>query len=172
MAIWQFRLGLVPKVSIHKKYECIPITLTKDVAEKTDWWSNINVQENIEFKISAILSEKKSWSETMRIWGDEQSDMASVYYDDNGKIEWIGFRVDARKNFSDLIKHICKLAIQLECILMTGDNQLIAPEVEEVVLAINTSKAGRFSEDPISALRSTKIKEGNIVSLPRTKDEH
>src|SRR5712691_6484977 len=99
MAMWKLRIALVPEKEIRSRYNALPGTMSDNMAEDFPWWSDAQPPEGFETWIDAILPQVSSWSESMRIWGDERSDTACVCYVDENKdkVELIEFRVDVQK---------------------------------------------------------------------------
>ena len=166
MAIWQFRLDLVPRNALRSKFGLVPISIPQELAENFSWWSDIQPPSGFEARMGTILPEASSWSGEMRIWGDERGDTASVCYDSIRKIEWVGFRVDVRRLSLGFIREICRLASELECVLLTGTYQLVAPDEQNVLTAISRSRAKQYLEDPVTTLRSMKPTNCDVVRLP------
>jgi hypothetical protein len=172
MAIWQFRLDLIPTSALRAKYGVVPVSIPQELAEDFPWWSDVQPATGFEAGVDAILPKGNSWSEEMHIWGDERGDTASVCYDNNRKVEWIGFRVDVRELSPGFVRDICRLAAELECVLLTGAYHLIAPDEQTVLAAINRSTAKHYLEDPVATLRSLKPSKGEIVRLPEKAEEN
>jgi hypothetical protein len=167
MAIWQFRLDLIPEKAVRSKYDVVPITLPQSLAEDFPWWSDVQPPIGFEASIDAILPKAKAWSESMCIWGDERGDTASVCYDNDTKssVEWIGFRVDVRNLSPAFVKDICAFAKQLGCVLLTGAYHVLEPDESTVLAAINNSTAKNYLEDPVSTLRGLKHNAGEVIRL-------
>ena len=156
MAIWQFRLNLIPEEVLLRRYEILPSVIPEDLAEDLPWWSDVQPPSGFERQIDLILPQMKSWSESMRMWGTKGSDDAHVGYVDESEkvVEDIQFRVDARTISPDLVRRICILAKYLGCALMTSDYEILAPDESMVLSAINNSIAKKFVDDPVSTLKS------------------
>jgi hypothetical protein len=154
MAIWQYRLTLIPESVLLRNYEILPPAIAMELAEESDWWSDSQPATGFDQQISLILPEAKPWSTSMRVWGQEEGDDAHVVYSDDTKetVREIGFRLDANKISPELIRRICLLARQLRCVLMTADYELLVPDEAMVVAAVNHSTAKRFIHDPVSTL--------------------
>ena len=125
-----------------------------ELSEEFCWWSDNQPATGFEQQISLILPEAKSWSESVRIWGQEESDDAHVIYSDESKstVQEIGFRLDANKISPELIRQICVLARQVGCVLMTAEYEILAADETMVLAAVNRSTAKRFVENPASTL--------------------
>ena len=154
MAIWQYRLTLIPESVLRTKYEILPLAIPMELAEEFDWWSSSQPPTGFEHQISVILPEVESWSTSMRMWGQEESDDAHVIYSDDRKdtVREIGIRLDANKISPELVGRICMLARQLRCVLMTADYELLLPDEAMVLAAVNRSTAKRFVDRPGSTL--------------------
>lgn len=156
MALWQFRLILLPERVLLKEYDTVPSVLSMEMAEDFGWWLDVQPPPDLERQMDSILPPKKSWSSSVTMWGNEDSNDAYVSYADEGKraVEEIAFRIDARVISTELVSAICTLAHQLGCMLMTADYKILLPEESVLSDAINNSTAKRFLEDPESTLQS------------------
>lgn len=125
-----------------------------ELAEESDWWSVSQPATGFDQQISLILPEAKSWSTSMRMWGQEEGDDAHVVYSDDRKETFreIGLRLDANKISRELVRRIWLLAQQLRCVLMTADYELLLSDEAMVLAAVNQSTAKRFIDDPASTL--------------------
>jgi hypothetical protein len=156
MAIWQFRLILIPEEVLSRKFGgVLPSALSMQVAEDFSWWSEIQPDPAFERLIDSLLPPTESWSTSMRIWGHEDSDDAYVCYADErkNKVEEVAFRVDARKISQEFVRRICMIAGDLGCVLLTADYEILLPEEAMVLEAIGQSTAKKFVDDPASTLR-------------------
>lgn len=155
MAVWQFRLIFLPEKVLLTNYEVLPLAISQDLAEEFPWWSDVQPPTLFEEQIDLILPRMDSWSTSRRMWGRKHSDDAYVLYTDErkSKVEEIGFRIDANAISMETVKRICALARQLECVLMTADYEILAPDESMVLAAIQHSTAKKFVDDPGATLR-------------------
>jgi hypothetical protein len=165
MAIWQYRLILLPEEALRRKYEVLPLAIPMELAEDFGWWSETQPPPGIESEIDLILPRMDSWSTSMRIWGRRHADDAHVIYEDDtkDKVIEIGFRIDASAVSPDFVRRICRLAIQLKCVLMVAGYKILLPDELMVMTAINDSIAKKFVNDPEATLRSldqARMQEG------------
>jgi len=169
MAIWQFRLDLIPRKAIFEKYDTLPVTLPKDLVEDFPWWVGILPPKGVETAIDSVLPRAKSWSESMCLWGDERSDTASICYNNDSKeeVEWIGFRLDIRNLSIGLLEKICEFAKEIDCLLVTGSYQVLQPDKSNIIEAIHNSSANSYLRDPFSTLQKLKWRGGSdVVRFP------
>ncbi|MFP2957335.1 hypothetical protein ACLEPN_05755 [Myxococcus sp. 1LA] len=166
MAIWQFRIDLIPMSALRAKFGTVPISVPQDLAEDFDWWSDAQPPSGFKERLDSILPGAGSWSEEMLIWGDERGDTASVCFDDTHRVQWVGFRVDVRSISHSLIRKICALASDWGCMLMGSTYHLMAPNEKAVLAAIGRSTAKRYIENPIATLLGMKRTSGEVIQLP------
>ena len=157
MSIWHFKVSPIPEKALRAKYGVLPRVITADLAEDFSLWSAIEPLK-IERLLDSILPEANSWSDSMRIWGDENSDSAWICYTDEKreKVEWVDMRIDVRNLSRPFVVAICMLAKELECVLLTDQHELVPPDEGALLAAIDLSIAKGFLNDPISTLRSLR----------------
>lgn len=158
MAIWHFRLILVPEVILRERCEGVPETIQTELAD-FPWWSEIQPPEGIEKWFDSLLPPLEPWSE-MRRWGFEDSHQAHVIYTNGNPtaIEEIGFAIDARSVSEKLIEAYCGIALQFECVFLTArlgpQQEILRPSKSDILRALNASTAARFLTDPVTTLKS------------------
>lgn len=108
--------------------------------------------ESLVCRFEALLPEKKSWSDTLRIWGDEKTDDVQVGLDGQ-MIEDVRFRINVANLSLSLVGGICALARDFDCRLAAADGAIIQPNHEAVVRAVMQSRAMRFVRDPEGFLK-------------------
>jgi hypothetical protein len=155
MAIWQFRLTLLPEAVVQQQCGEIPERLAEELAEDFPWWAATQPPKNFEDLIGRILPERASWSTSMRMWGSEDGDDATVCYTDEEKImiEEIFFRLDAGTVSPELVREVSNIATKLECVFITADQEVLRADESKVFAALINSTARRFVEDPVNTLK-------------------
>jgi hypothetical protein len=154
MAVWQFRVIFLPERLLLSKYEVLPPALHQELAEDFSWWADVQPPAGFEDQIDLILPQMASWSTSQRMWGQKHRDDAYVLYadDSKSKVVEIAFRIDANAISPELVKQICILARQLECVLMTADYEILVPDESMVLATIQHSTAKKFVDDPAATL--------------------
>lgn len=155
MAIWQFRVILLPEKALPHEQGVLQLSVPMELAETAKWWSSVTQPKEIEKQISKILSPSDAWSDSMRTWGEQDGNDAYICYTDESRnvIEEIAFRFDAREISRQLVHQICVLARSIGCAMMTPEYGILLPDESLVLKAIQTSLAGRYVKDPVSALQ-------------------
>ena len=156
MAVWQFRLILLPEEVLLSRCEILPPAIPQELAEDFSWWADVQPPTGFEDQIDLILPRRASWSTSGRMWGQEDRDEAYVLYADErkSKVVEIAFRIDANAISPELVKQICILARQLGCVLMTAHYEILVPDESMVLATIQHSTAKKFVDDPAATLRS------------------
>jgi hypothetical protein len=154
VAIWQFKLFLLPEQTIREMYGIVPSIIPEDTAETFLWWGKVRPPPNLYTLIDAVLPRMESWSDEIAFWGKKHGNTASVGYADETlkDVAWIEFRIDAQGCSDNYIQDICALARQLQCVLMTADYRLLQPDAASVFNAIRYSLAQQFVNDPEGTL--------------------
>lgn len=150
MAVWQFVLDLIPASAAHVE----GVTAARMSREQLDKivlvFSNADA-ELLFTNLSALLPEKKSWSASLRIWGDEKTDDIQVGLI-GPSIEDVQFRLNAAELRLHLIGGICTIARHFDCLLAAREGAIIQPYREAVVRTIMQSRAMQFVRDPQQVL--------------------
>ncbi|NJO33474.1 MAG: hypothetical protein HC869_10335 [Rhodospirillales bacterium] len=169
MAIWQFKVFLLPEAKVHERLGGVPITIPADLVEDAQWWLTYQPC-GIETAIAKLLPEAPSWSAEMRMWGDEEGDAASAIYEDDShsKILEIEFRINVARLSDSLVAGICQLSEQFGCLLVSWRQcHVLRPKVPELMAAIERSKATKYVRDPISTLKALGHGEAEVSPLPK-----
>ncbi|ABF42479.1 hypothetical protein Acid345_3478 [Candidatus Koribacter versatilis Ellin345] len=158
MAVWQFRVVLLPVSPLQQRLGSIPSHIPAEIAQTTNWWRGLQPPTGFERGIDLLLPQRPPWSDNLLVWGDEDSNDAYVFYETPQKtvVEEISFRLDAREIDLHLVAGICNFARLLECVLVTGENMVIVPEQPNVLVAFLRSSAKHFVDDPENALKSIR----------------
>lgn len=154
MAIWHFKLDVLPVAAVKKTYGLIPVTIPEEAMEKIPWWEGIPFR-GIRERLPEVLPEGKSWSESALIWGDEEFNSILIYLNE----EWEGIdmfivKIDARTVDTAFIVRMVEFAKSLELLFVTRSNQVIQPEYGGVLEALSRSGARSFVNDPSTYLKS------------------
>jgi hypothetical protein len=163
MAIWHFRIGLVPRDSVKAIYGNIPVALPEQEITKHDFWETYQVPVNLESLLSSFGPEINSWSEEMRCWGAEDGHQISVLYQ-GSRVEWITSKVDARLPCTDFLRQTVSLAVQLNCLLLASETYILEPEFDSLFERFRYSVAARYLADPGGTLKS--LPKGNASNTP------
>lgn len=175
MAVWQYFLKVIPKISVIKKYGLVPPKLEinhagwakyqqnawKGIRSKIDfedaqtinWWKDISFDK--ERTVSAInnLIKQCGWSDTNTIgWkGDTRNNQDNdvyIHFNESGKINSFTFRTDLRDDSLDFLDEMLKICKANEWLVMDGNGLLFEPRFLEVYQSMRNSNASKFLENP------------------------
>jgi hypothetical protein len=148
MALWQFDLHLLPRSSLLRRYNSIPIRVPRADFDDFDWWRDARFAANRELGSDfIILPETKSWSPFIRTWGDEDGDRVDLCFKEN-LLEAFFVRIDVRNISVSFLSSICKIAVEWDCLLLLENDLLVSPSVSNLMTAIRPSRSFRFVLDP------------------------
>ncbi len=149
MAIWQFVVGLLPREWAERD-DNGPEMLYDDEGcndMSTAWKNNQPVVKLTEL-ISRVLPPTESWSDSLRIWGDQSSNDIQVGYEGDN-IEFFIVRIDTREDTSHMCAKTVELARALDCFLFfPAARSVVAADVAVLSIAVQNSQAARFSAAP------------------------
>ncbi|MFL5740422.1 MAG: hypothetical protein ACJ75B_09415 [Flavisolibacter sp.] len=172
MAIWQFRIYFIPRLSLFDKYGQVPTQLEmnkegwKDYIESGDldkepefedalsisWWSTLNLDIKELLPTLQQFGELQEWTartEGLRSFGDTETNDISVSFDhQTHKVQELSCRLDLRQIDKGFINRFLSLATRHDCLLMDSQGRLYEPTVEKLFDTIQLSNANRFVEDP------------------------
>lgn len=146
MAVWQFVIDLIPASSA-RVAGVTAARMSREQLDEIDLRFSDADAEVLFARLGTLLPEKKSWSASLRIWGDEKTDDIQVGFDGHA-IEDVQFRLNVADLCLPLVGGICALARDFDCSLATRDGAIIQPNREAVVRAIMQSRAMQFVRDP------------------------
>ena len=81
-----------------------------------------------EADIYLFLKENRSWSNDIKVWGDEQGDYISLMFE-RGQVVELEARVDVRALSKDFVENLCRFARTCDCLLFTEDSNLLQASV-------------------------------------------
>ncbi|KQV44886.1 hypothetical protein ASD07_20305 [Duganella sp. Root336D2] len=149
MAIWQFLVALIPRQWAERDGNSPEMLYDGEGYNDTSSaWQNNQPNVNLAELISGILPPAESWSDSLRIWGDERrSDIQVGYEGDN--VESVMVRIDAREDTAHLCSRVIELASVLDCVLFfPAERAIIALDLAALSGAVQKSRAARFAAAP------------------------
>jgi hypothetical protein len=111
--------------------------------DEEDWFSDANIRPNIEAAIVQFLPETKSWSQSLRIWGQEGGHRIDVHYDE-ARVSSIFVRVSAQDDPGALLPRLIDLCRQFDLVMVTEDFDVLPAELKRLKQACVASSAFSF----------------------------
>ncbi len=162
MAVWSFKLNLLPRQSVLKKFGKIPDVIDEykscfdyseliEDEEGTNFWKGYDVR-SIGINFGQLLPCIDSWSDSMDLYGDEKGSKVEVWSDD------IYLKLDARGDNDILLEKCVKVAKLIDCIFVVEESgKVIEPDVELLMLEYRNSRAYRFVDSPEEVLEEVRL---------------
>jgi hypothetical protein len=152
MAIWQFTLDPIP-ASCAQVSGFDAVWLSREQLDAIELQLGAEDRETLFEMFAGLLPEKRSWSQALRIWGDEKSDDIHVWFDQE-RLEAIRIRIDVATLSMALVGGLCSLAREFGWVFATRDGRIVQPTVEAVAKAIGQSDSSRYVRDPKAFLEA------------------
>jgi hypothetical protein len=146
MALWQFTFRLVPKEAAQKNGRDTRAGFRTRHDLTHDWWkgSTVSVEagrQAIVHRLGRTEDYTQRWGG--RIWGNPESNC--LRYSDPTD-EYVDFLVDIDVRNPDvpLVEHICKVAVDLEAVILTRERQVLEPDAQMILEALKDSRESRI----------------------------
>lgn len=149
MAIWQFTVDLIPRTWVELE-GADPEFLCGDEGfhDTSATWRMNQPSIDLIGLISQVLPPTESWSDEIKIWGDQTRNDIQVSYV-GSIIESVSARIDTRDDTSRICSGIVELARALDCVLfLPSARTIITADIKPLTEALYKSSAARFSAAP------------------------
>jgi len=150
MAIWQFTVELVPRTWSLRPDANVAELLAVDGYDTSIAWRNNQPTIDAKSTITKFVPVASSWCPEIRCWGIEQETDVQLSYN-NGCVESIKARVDARSKVGVICSKIVEISKILDCVLYLPElESIIEPTVFGISRAVSESRAAKFADNPQS----------------------
>lgn len=139
MAIWQYKLFVLPEEEV-SSYFSSETSITDEALNEIEWWKYRQSEIICFDSIKELLSPKKSWSNSIILFGDVDSSCLEVLIESE-KIVEVSIRIDLRANYRNIIVGICEFCQQNSLMLLNYRLELLAPNaaiLEEDIIKYKT----------------------------------
>ncbi|MBT2655353.1 hypothetical protein J7E81_08895 [Bacillus sp. ISL-18] len=137
MAVWQIQFFIVKGSNL---------TTEKRKPEDILIWGDTPLDGNSLLKLSKLLHRKKSWSDEIVLYGNEEESCLELFYEETVLSE-ISCRIDVRNVTIKILKGIIDFIVINNAKIFIN-NVYYPPTLENLVLIIKNSDAYKFCEDP------------------------
>lgn len=162
MAVWQFVVSLIPREWAARD-DSSPEMLYDDEGcnDTSVAWKNSQPVVNLPVLISQVLPSTESSSDSLRVWGDQSKNDIQVGYDGDS-VEFVQVRIDTREDTSYICAKVVELARALDCCLFfPGSRSVQVADTSVLGIAVQDSKAARFSAAPREFIQQLSRKSSN-----------
>lgn len=148
MAVWQVEFAIVPRRALATKAR---VSLPKIM--DTDWWGAESLLPGYAKQLAAIAPLASSSAAELQTWGEEDGNRVDVW-SENGKATRMTARLDVRRldsRFGAMLLQFTRIA---NAVLVRRDGLVVEPDVGAFGVALRTSDAWKYANDPAAYLAS------------------
>ena len=150
MAIWQFKIALLPQRWIDTVGDVLSLVDAEGYESAAAWRGYDKCQ--LQDMLGALLPQGRSWHADRVVWGKVDSDDIQLW-SSNGEVEFVQVRFDLRNPNFAMFRQVATLAKELHLgILALEVKTLLGPEPDRLLRAAAESAAAHFVVDPESFL--------------------
>jgi hypothetical protein len=149
MAVWQFRLGLIPRQPLIDRFGEIPESRTN--TDEWAWLWDTQPPEDYHCMIESFTVPYKSWTPDIMMWGSENGNRLHVVME-AGRVVEVNARLCPGEKWIDFAEGIILLAKHCDWVLSLNDGKLFLPDFSVLTLAVLESNAMKFCKDPLEFL--------------------
>jgi hypothetical protein len=163
MAIYQYHLTVIPRQSILRHWDIIPVKVQvhnnlafdEDDLINVKWWDKQQIDFGTFEKRILTFADKVEWTKEFKdggSYGDNETNDISIYMDDTGHLDEFSFRIDLREVDKEFINNVLTVAKDLDTLLLDRQGNLFDPTHENLADNIKNSNAFKFVTNPADFL--------------------
>ncbi|HEX5245104.1 MAG TPA: hypothetical protein VFW23_17730 [Tepidisphaeraceae bacterium] len=143
MAIWQFKIEVVPSERVRDRAE-----ITEAEFDDAGWWSDRQPPSDFSQQLAAMLPPTKSWSEKLLWFGKNDGDRFDVWME-NDRMHSFQVRLDCQRPNHPLMDGLLRIAGDWSCSFIELRYLQVLPlNRSDFINAIAMSPSNRFMENP------------------------
>ena len=149
MAVWQFKVLLIPKAwAVEHNYNAAPLFGAESFDSSVAWSGSAMSAEQFLTAFDRILPRRSSWHEDQTAWGDDEATDIQLWME-NGHIDEIQLRLHVGENTEDFVSKFIEAILSLDCVLFIPEKELIVePSAQNIFRLAATSRAATFVANP------------------------
>lgn len=150
MAAWQFVIDLIPNSWVAEDGDFHSL-LEDDGIDTRLAWSKVAINLGDITSAISFLEQTTSWDSNLKLWGDiEKTDIQ--IWTENKIVESMQIRLDLREDVSEVSEEIFTMSNKLGCSLLDREKLTLISDKNELIAAINASRAAQFVQSPARSL--------------------
>jgi hypothetical protein len=127
MALWQYTFLVLTKESFESINQDILFSIVDNEFDDEPFWQMHLINKSLFEEIGNILKKRKSWSNNIELYGNQESNCFEVLYDSKTNfVISVSFRIDFTSDFEDILIHIIEFCI-LKCLIILDENLNVVP---------------------------------------------
>lgn len=135
MALWQISFLIIPKNYPEDK---IRANQMEDWFNEDEFWQGAEITDSIFSSINSVLPKTNSWSDSMILYGEEESNCLNIVIEKN-YVASVSFRIDFRTNYENIVRNIIELCITNGFNIMNDSHSIIPLNFESINSTIQAS---------------------------------
>lgn len=143
MAIWQYRMILLPKESLVKHLGELHEKVNDKDYNRIDFWAGTKYSSSIFSYFDQILPKNKSWSDEIILYGDTNSNCIEIV-EENDSISEAIIRIDFRTEYSLALNAVLEFCILNSLILL--DNNLRIMDLNETNINVQIFNSKEYKK--------------------------
>lgn len=163
MAIYQYHLTIIPRQTILRHWDIIPVQVQvhdnpafdEDDLINVKWWDKEEIDFGTIEKRILGFADQVEWtkrSQDVKTFGDNETNDITIVKGESGLLDEISFRIDLREIDKNFIDNVLTIVNDLDCILLDRQGNLFEPTVENLSDNIKKSNAFKFVTNPTDFL--------------------
>jgi hypothetical protein len=153
MAIYQYHLTVIPRQSLLRQWDIIPVKVQvhdnpafdEDDLINVKWWDKEQIDFGTIEKAILEFADQVEWtnrSEDVKTFGDEDKNDITIVKNELGHLDVMSSRIDLREIDRSFIDNVLTIVKELNCVLLDRQGNLFEPTPEN--LSDNTKKSNAF----------------------------
>jgi hypothetical protein len=153
MAIYQYHLTVIPRQSLLRHWDIIPIKVQvqdnpafdEDDLINVKWWDKELIDFRTIEKGIREFADQVEWtkrSEDVKTFGDNETNDITIVKSEFGQLDEMSFRIDLREIDKSFIDNVLTIVKDLDCLLLDRHGNLFEPKPE--ILSDNLKKSNAF----------------------------
>ncbi|MGK6353568.1 hypothetical protein [Parapedobacter sp. DT-150] len=147
MAIWQYTFRVLPRESLEVIHDGRFFRYDNKEFDEESFWKKRPLKKGIFNAVKLFLIKTKSWSDNIDLYGIEESNCFEIFFDEEGFVLSVSFRIDFTSNYEALLSQILDFCVFNGLIILDEGLNVIPLNCEQVKNVIeNSPQVEKYNE--------------------------
>lgn len=138
MALWQYTFQLIEKKSFQELSPKKAFT-EDNFFDEEPYWIFSHKQKDLFLEIEYILKKNTSWSKSIDLYGEQESNCLEVFFDDLDYITSASFRIDFTSSYEMILRALIGFCISKELVIIDENLNTVVLNYEYINNIIHSS---------------------------------
>ena len=163
MATYQYHLTFIPRQSILRHWDNVPIKIQvhdnplfdEDDLINVKWWNKETVDFNVIEKRILNFADQVEWTKLykdQKTFGDNETNDIDIGRNERGQFDGMSCRIDLSNMDWSFVDQVINIAKDLDCLLLDRQGNLFEPTRESLIENSRKSNAFKFVTNPTDFL--------------------